>query len=474
MSRRADDRDPSSRLPERHDSAGRVARILSLQSLAGNQAVAGVVQRNGDKKAPVTSHTGGTGAAAATGGAGVAVAGPATTSATKAAGASGTKAPEPTPPGTAPPAAPAAVVIVLNADAKLADAAHLAVFKARVKTIVEQYGFTFVATAVSIKQSSIVLDWDPAWGSVPATTPMPDSLSPLDARLAVAAAKALPGWAKLSGGDQGILEALLSGETNDLSGAARHSFATKLAGLKALTPEAQATALKALMAVRPGVVAEEVSTKPAGYKVGTPSVEKDYQFQGVKADAEVREIVFDDGVTLKLIAPKGPTPGLHNHTVEQTAKSASYVPKSARAVINTIMLNPNTNPDDAYWAVQYKDPNFHSYMTAGKSGVVTIYPDKSATPLPSDNYMRGTMVHETGHTWSYKTWGTDTTKGRWVDWKAAMDKDKLSVSTYATNAIAEDVAETIQVYGTTKGTARFDQYRKMVPNRFAILDKDYK
>ena len=29
--------------------------------------------------------------------------------------------------------------------------------------------------------------------------------------------------------------------------------------------------------------------------------------------------------------------------------------------------------------------------------------------------MRGTLIHETGHTWSYKQWGTDETKGKWLE-----------------------------------------------------------
>jgi hypothetical protein len=108
-----------------------------------------------------------------------------------------------------------------------------------------------------------------------------------------------------------------------------------------------------------------------------------------------------------------------------------------------------TNPEDPHWASVYNDPDFHSYMTAGASGVVTIYPDKLNKNLPDNNYMRGTMVHETGHTWSYKNWGADTTRGKWIDWKTAMDKDKISVSGYATNDISEDVSETIQVHGPT-------------------------
>ncbi len=88
--------------------------------------------------------------------------------------------------------------------------------------------------------------------------------------------------------------------------------------------------------------------------------------------------------------------------------------------------------------------------------------------------MTGTMVHESGHTWSYQTWGEDETKGGWVSWKAAMDKDQASVSGYADAAIAEDVAETVQVYNTTKGAPSHEEYRAIVPERFKILDPHFK
>src|SRR5262249_32806560 len=145
-----------------------------------------------------------------------------------------------------------------------------------------------------------------------------------------------------------------------------------------------------------------------------------------------------------------------------------------RAQIVAVVLNAVVNPEDAYWAAEYKRPNFHSYMTAGEAGIVRIYPDKAAKPLQTQNYQCGTMNQESGHTWSYKTWGTDKTKGKWIEWKAAMDKDRVYVSDYAKASIAEDVAETIKVYGSTRGTPKFEEYRKMVPNRFKMLDSEYK
>jgi hypothetical protein len=112
-------------------------------------------------------------------------------------------------------------------------------------------------------------------------------------------------------------------------------------------------------------------------------------------------------------------------------------------------------------------------MTAGAAGVVTIYPDKATNTLPDNTGRRSAMVHETAHTWSYKTWGQDTTKGKWLDWKKAMDDDKAAVSGYATSAIAEDVAETIRTYVSTKGTPKFEEYKKIVPHRFEIVKTEY-
>ena len=134
---------------------------------------------------------------------------------------------------------------------------------------------------------------------------------------------------------------------------------------------------------------------------------------------------------------RGADPGYHNHTVEEVATAASFLPKASRAIIARIQLNPITNPQDPFWAAEYKAPDFHSYMTAGMGGVVTIYPDKVATPLQGPDSHTGALIAETGHTWAYRTWGLNTSAGKWLAWKAAMAKDNANVSGYATNAIVE-------------------------------------
>jgi len=227
-------------------------------------------------------------------------------------------------------------------------------------------------------------------------------------------------------------------------------------------------------AATPDVVDDKVNTTKTDFTIEGPTVQKDYAFRGVTADANVYTVKYKDGTQLTIVAPKDATAGLKNHTVQQAADAAAYLPAANRKAINTVLLNAVTNPADPDWAVKYHEPGFHSYMTAGKAGVVTIYPDSSAKALPDDNYMRGTMIHETGHSWSYQTWGDDKTKGEWANWQKAIDSDKGAVSKYATNAIAEDVAETIQAYASSKGTPKFEEYRKQFPARWKMLDEQFK
>lgn len=370
--------------------------------------------------------------------------------------------------------------LVLSSTLAEANEAGVSRYQAKVKVKIETWGLHFDPAAVHLGSAkdkpAILLKWRASWGDQPTTQAIPGSLAPIDARAAVHGVKQLHGYSHMEAGDQSILSNLLGGEANQLSAAARRHLAPQYHLLSTKTDAQQAAALKGVITGKdalPDVVDEKVSTHSTHYKLAGPIEKKDYAFRGRTADAEEWAATFTDGTKLTIIAPKAPQHGLHNHTVQQAAAAASYLPKSARAVINTIVLNAAINPDDPYWATEYHDPNFHSYMTAGASGVVTIYPDKSTKSLPNANYMRGTMVHETGHSWSYSKWGNDTTKGKWAEWKIAMDKDKVAVSDYAKNAIAEDVAETIQVYGTTKGTPRFNEYKTIVPHRFAILEQEY-
>ena len=374
--------------------------------------------------------------------------------------------------------------IILTADPNLAKKTNIDPYLKLVKKIITGWGLPFSSKMVLLEnlalgkevKPAIALVWDSAWGDKPATKEMPSNLSPIDASAAINAVHAVPGWAKLAKEYKGILDATLSGETSDLSQKVRNYLKNYMTALKGAGENDQKEFLKSIVTAKdavPDVVNETVKSPKAEFTM-EPAVEvKNYAFQGKTADAEKTIVKFKDGAIVPILSPKAPTPGFHNHTVVETADAAAYLPKEVRKLITEVVLGPVTNPDDPYWATKYKTPDFHSYMTSGVAGVVTIYPDKTAKPSPDANYQRGTLMHETGHTWSYKNWGVDTSKDKWLVWKAAMNKDKIAPSGYAMNSIGEDVAEAIQVYASTKGSPAFEEYKKMMPNRFKILTAEY-
>lgn len=373
---------------------------------------------------------------------------------------------------------------VLSKDPTYAAASYVPWFSDQVKAKLAAWDLAFDASSVSLATvkldgaatKAIVIAWNAAWGALPTARDLPLSMVPIDARAAVAASHGLAGWAKVPSAEQGVIDGLLGGEQNVLSSTTRNHFRPTFKALKAKTDDQQATALKGLLNVKdamPGWSAEPMDKAIATVTLAGPTEKKGFDFRGQKADAEEWTATYSDGITVKIVAPKAPTTGYHNHSVQEVAEAAGFMPKSARAVITMIMLNPVVNPDDASWAVKYNRPDFHSYMTAGVAGVVTIYPNKDSNALPNNDGRRSAMVHETAHTWSYKTWGTDKTKGKWLDWKTAMTNDKTAVSGYATADIAEDVAETIRTYVSAKGTPRFQEYERIVPHRFAILKTEY-
>lgn len=384
--------------------------------------------------------------------------------------------------GAPKPAKELGSALVLSRDTGMVTEATVSWFADQVASKAAAWGLSFDKKCVRLATDPgggtvMALDWPAGLGTAPATRVMPDTnLTPVDARLAMAAVPKLPGWAKVPAGDQAKLTALLEGETNAVSAATRDYLRPKYLDMKKKPEAEQASALSATIAHKeatPSLVTEPVETDPVTVAMSGPEVVANYAFRGAKADAHVFTATYGDGTSLKVVAPKAPDPAYHQYSATQAAQAARYLPKKMREILKEIRLNPVTNPDDAYWAAQYNMPDFHSYMTAGKEGVVTIYPMPAAKgKQPDEAYMRGTMIHESGHAWSYQKWGTDKTKGKWLEWKRAMDSDRVTVSGYAKSDIAEDVAETVQVHGSTKGKPKYEEYKKIVPARFAILEKE--
>lgn len=203
------------------------------------------------------------------------------------------------------------------------------------------------------------------------------------------------------------------------------------------------------------------------YTVSKPVEVKDHPFRSGKADAQRFDVTID-GQTIPVYVPAKAPGSLHTHNETEIAKALAALPEASRKLIKSVNMNPGQNPDDAYWAKEYNRPNFRSYMTAGSSGVVNIYPTTNPT---GQHNLDGDMIHETGHIWSNTNWGTSHSDKRWDDWKAAIKSDGNYISNYAKASEGEDFSETLQYYHQVLGTKDEAAARKDMPARFKIIDE---
>ncbi len=122
------------------------------------------------------------------------------------------------------------------------------------------------------------------------------------------------------------------------------------------------------------------------------------------------------------------------------------------------------NPCDAYWRKHYKGFT-RSYATGGDA--ITFW----AYPMHDDEYLRGTLCHETGH---YIDKQMATNKAYYSDeseWQDAITLDyrncgQAHPSKYAANSNGEDFAESVKGYALDK-----DSFAKRFPTRTGILDR---
>ncbi len=145
--------------------------------------------------------------------------------------------------------------------------------RGEVKTLVESWGQTFAASSVVLaaeetssgRQPVVSLIWDDTWGDLPTNTEVLTGLRPVDAELGLTTLKTTDGWDEVEAGTQGQLEALIGGETNDLSAAARTELErlTSDGGWSGTSAEDQAKALEGLFSsdkAKPELVDEPVAS----------------------------------------------------------------------------------------------------------------------------------------------------------------------------------------------------------------------
>lgn len=249
--------------------------------------------------------------------------------------------------------------------------------------------------------------------------------------------------------------------------------------LRALPPQAQADKLldvlrnkDLLHSVIPNFGARRENLTAVSY--GTPRWEDGAKHFRMGNAAVPRAAVYPLTMTIggaqKDFAVAMPESWPHEQRMKVMAElvgTLQRLPPESLTSVQSIVMNPVRNPSDDYFAKQFNIPDFRSAMTAGGDArQIHVYPSTSvATALQS-------FVHEVGHLVSMDAFkSVDSSTPEWDVWRNAVNNDVIAVSRYAKGATHEDFAESYSLYMSTKGTPRHDEYRALMPWRFAILDE---
>lgn len=336
----------------------------------------------------------------------------------------------------------------------------------------------------------------------------PRSLRPLsDAPTEVKDIERCPVWNAMRPDEQRLISTLVHG-TTDLASRARLEMAITIITkeFQNATPREQGDRL--LKAIREEAIPfrvafEKSAPNPAGasaaYSVSAGTPAPSHQFRGSGEPATSFEIRLRGRAVPVFVAERALYGELKQASVEDIAGALARLPAESLALVRAVRLNPVGNPQDDHWDRVYRahlappgEPSrsqpsvgagkpaekFRSSMTWEPDGTVTVYPITNARTAKEHSV---DFVHETGHILSQARFGPSMNKASWWRpggawwrrWDEAQAKDGLAVSKYGRNSSDEDLAEATALYLSTRGTPAHDEYRRLHPNRFAILDESY-
>jgi hypothetical protein len=282
---------------------------------------------------------------------------------------------------------------------------------------------------------------------------------------------AAPGFGALKEDEQVRMLRVMGGTNTVLSKGARASLdqLTGSSAFRKADAAGQAAQFRQLMTDQswtPYVVSSAVGDTPSRkpWSVSGTSEKPGFGFEGGKFDAVQHDVKVGNHV-VPVMVPKSKVAGAP--TVEEVAKGLAALPESSLRAIKRVDVEPTTNPQDAYWAKTYGQPDFRSYMTAGSAGIVNIFPAKNQQP---QSILDASLVHETGHVISQQKWGGSYDGGKWKGWNTAAAKDGIATSKYGRNSPGEDFSESLVLYQRVVGTPLEQEWRGIMPEKFKILD----
>ena len=315
--------------------------------------------------------------------------------------------------------------------------------------------------------------WKPAGTSGPRTeVPLPPRAAP--APLTLEALSGSAAWAALPPLSQRQVETVLGAE-GYRGLVARTQVKRVLAGegFEALPPAEQAAAIRAVLAKPPVLptlaIGEMKGSAPKPYTTGAPEPAGAVHFPGHIVEGTRVAVTMGDK-TVSVVAPADGqfTPDTQL-SLDEVARALAAMPPEALARVVEVRLAPTKNPEDAFWAQQYGQAEFSTFMNCGADGVVTIFPQDAKG---GGSTVASTLVHETGHAWSMKDWG-EKDSAAWQAWKGAGLRDGLPPSQYGAHNLDEDLAETQTLFLESRGRPEYQLYKALYPHRFAILEQRF-
>jgi hypothetical protein len=181
-----------------------------------------------------------------------------------------------------------------------------------------------------------------------------------------------------------------------------------------------------------------------------------------KADAYAVNI---NGQAITVILPSEPAvAGAYRYSLEQVSNALANMPEPARAQVREVHMAP---------ARPSGNSKLGSVLASydGIADVMTVYPTSNSQSLTLLTLVDD-LVHEAGHAWSNRAWGNESS-AEWTSWGRAGISDGKWASQYARFRQDDDAAETLFRYWGTLGTPEHEEWRKLLPGRFAILDRAF-
>jgi hypothetical protein len=156
--------------------------------------------------------------------------------------------------------------------------------------------------------------------------------------------------------------------------------------------------------------------------------------------------------TIKLIRPKDDEArGKNLPTTQQVADALRAIPEEQRAYTKTVILSPKPHP---------KSTASRTIAGEASSGEIDLYPvGQKQEQVDFDNR----LMHESGHNYQEKVWGSAEGVRAWKEAAAADDRRP---SPYAAENTGDDFCEFNILYNTAKGTACEAAAKQIYPNRW--------